>query len=89
MISEILAKMSSAIDAVSKQLEENHKQVETTVNSLKSLSISVPEDLLRRSEQIPDILSLVSELALSSTKIQNSILDGVQNLQARFQSESF
>jgi sugar-specific transcriptional regulator TrmB len=65
------------------KLEESHKQIQDEITNLKRerISDSVPEDLLRMSKQIPEILSLIKEVSQSNTKMQYSTMMTLQGIQ--------
>jgi hypothetical protein len=50
------------------------------------MSHSVPDDVLRHSEQIPGIIRLITDLS-ESKQIQGLILDGVRDLQNHFKGK--
>jgi sugar-specific transcriptional regulator TrmB len=65
------------------KLEESHKQLQDEITNLKRerISDSVPEDLLRMSKQIPEIISLIKEVSQSNTKMQYSTMMTLQGIQ--------
>jgi hypothetical protein len=64
-------------------LEESRESVQAKVDDLERMSDPVPEDLLRQSKQIPEILRLIYDISQSNTTVQNSTLATLQDVQRR------
>lgn len=71
--------MSQSFSMVMAAMEEQHKRTIGSMEMMNENFIDVPEAMLKMSERLKNVISLVSELASSSAEIQN-ISEGVAEL---------
>jgi methyl-accepting chemotaxis protein len=71
--------MSQSFSTVMTAIEDQHKRTMGSIEMMNENFIDVLEGMLKMSEKLENVISLVSELASSSAEIQN-ISEGVAEL---------